>query len=88
MFFFPSGLKVDRHVLQGVALSCAVRQDTFGKLPDVPVPKKMNSIPGAGGTRSGELSEWGMEHEECLADAKGCYKPSTGMANIEPPPKR
>jgi hypothetical protein len=56
-FFFPSGFKVDRHVLQGEALSCAVRQDTFGKLPDVPVPKKMNSIPGAGGTKSGELSE-------------------------------
>jgi hypothetical protein len=23
-----------------------VRQDTFGRLPDVPVPRKMNSMPG------------------------------------------
>jgi len=52
---------VDRHVLHGVALSGAVRQDTFGKLPEVPVPKKMNSIPGAGGARGGELSVSGMQ---------------------------
>jgi hypothetical protein len=64
IFFFPSGLKVDRHVLQGVAVSGAVRQDTFGKLPDVPVPKKMSSTPGAGCTRRGELSESGMEHKK------------------------
>jgi hypothetical protein len=43
MFFFPSGFRVERHVLQGDSLSGAVRQDTLGKLPDVPVPKKMNS---------------------------------------------
>jgi hypothetical protein len=43
MFFFPSGFKVERHVLQGGSLSGAVRQDTLGKLPDVPVPKKINS---------------------------------------------
>jgi hypothetical protein len=61
MFFFPSGFRVDRHVLQGVALSGAVRQDTFGKLPEVPVPKNMNSIPGAGGARGGELSVSGMQ---------------------------
>lgn len=61
MFFFPSGFRVDRHVLQGVALSGAVRQDTFGKLPEVPVPKKMNSILGAGGARGGELSVSGMQ---------------------------
>lgn len=48
MFFFPSGFRVERHVLQGGSLSGAVRQDTLGKLPDVPVPKKMKSIPGAG----------------------------------------
>jgi hypothetical protein len=60
MFFFPSGFRVDKHVLQGVALSGAVRQDTFGKLPEVPVPKKINSIPGAGGAR-GELSVPGMQ---------------------------
>jgi hypothetical protein len=47
IFFFPSGLRVERHVLQGDSLSGAVRQDTLGKLPDVPVPKKMNSIAGA-----------------------------------------
>jgi hypothetical protein len=58
MFFFPSGFRVDRHVLQGAALSGAVRQDTFGKLPEVPVPKKMNSIPGGGA--GGELSVSGM----------------------------
>ena len=55
---------MDRHVLQGVTPSGAVRQDTFGKLPDVPVPKNMNSIPGVGCTRSGEWSESGMEHEK------------------------
>jgi len=48
MLFFPSGSRVERHVLQGVSPSGAVRQDTLGKLPDVPVPKKMNSIPEAG----------------------------------------
>jgi hypothetical protein len=53
-FFFPSGFKVERHVLQGASLFGAVRQDTLGKLPDVPVPKKMNSMPGAGRTESGE----------------------------------
>jgi hypothetical protein len=53
-FFFPSGFKVERHVLQGASLFGAVRQDTLGKLPDVPVPKKINSMPGAGRTESGE----------------------------------
>lgn len=52
---------MDRHVLQGVALSGAVRQDTFGKLPEVPVPKNMTSMPGAGGGRGGELSVSGMQ---------------------------
>jgi hypothetical protein len=52
---------VDKHVLQGVAVSGAVRQDTFGKLPEVPVPKKMNSITGAGGARGGELSVSGIQ---------------------------
>ena len=60
MFFFPSGFRVERHVLQGAALSGAVRQDTFGKLPEVPVPKKMNSMQGAGGGKGGELSVSGM----------------------------
>jgi hypothetical protein len=72
---------VERHVLQGVAVSGAVRQDTFGKLPDVPLPKKMSSIPGAGCTRRGELSESGMEHKryprppevEKIADSKACF---------------
>lgn len=43
--------------MQGVAPSGAVRQDTLGKLPDVPVPKNMNSIPVVGCTENGELSE-------------------------------
>ena len=55
---------MDRHVLQGVTPSGAVRQDTFGKLPDVPVPKKMNSILGVGCTRSEEWSVSGMEHKK------------------------
>jgi hypothetical protein len=89
-FFLPSGVKVDRHVLQGVSLSCAVRQDTFGKLPDVPVPKKMNSIPGVGCTRSGEWSESGMENLKKLQTRKRFInlQGTTSMANIETPPKR
>jgi hypothetical protein len=47
MFFLPSALRVERHVLQGASVLGAVRQETLGKLPDVPVPRKMNSIPGA-----------------------------------------
>ena len=61
IFFFPSGFRVDRHVLQGVVPFGAVRQDTFGKLPEVPVPKKMNSISGVGGVRDGVLSVSGMQ---------------------------
>jgi hypothetical protein len=41
-----------------------VRQDTFGKLPDVPVPKNMSSMLGVGCTRSGEWSDSGMVLEE------------------------
>lgn len=66
MFFFPSGLRVDKHVLQGAALSGAVRHDTFGKLPEVPVPKKMNSTPGAGGGRGGEWSASGMQWSQWM----------------------
>lgn len=70
---------MDKHVLQGAALSGAVRQDTFGKLPEVPVPKKMNSILGAGGGRGGELSVSGirwstrkylMDEEKCRLKAR------------------
>lgn len=50
--------------MQGLTPSGAVRQDTFGKLPDVPVPKNMSSILGVGCTRSGEWSESGMVLEE------------------------
>ena len=56
MFFFPSGFRVERHVLQGGSLSGAVRQDTLGKLPDVPVPKKMNSTPGHTGVSGSTVS--------------------------------
>jgi hypothetical protein len=77
--------------LQGVTPSGAVRQDTFGKLPDVPVPKNMNSILGVGCTRSEEWSVSGMEHENYQrmkkkAVLRACYKPSS-MA-IEAPTKR
>jgi hypothetical protein len=37
--------------LQGASVLGAVRQETLGKLPDVPVPRKMNSIPGAACTK-------------------------------------
>lgn len=99
IFFFPSGLNVDRHVLQGVAVSGAVRQDTFGKLPDVPVPKKMSSTPGAGCTRRGELSESGMEHKKYPRAENACGFESafrwrvinlqgTASITIETPPER
>jgi hypothetical protein len=51
MFFLPSASRVERHVLQGASVLGAVRQETLGKLPDVPVPRKMNSIPGAACTK-------------------------------------
>jgi hypothetical protein len=92
MFFFPSGFKVDRHVLQGMALSGAVRQDTFGKLPDVPVPKKMNSIPGAGGGKGGELSVSGMnsgaQEIPYRSSLKARYKGTNSSMAIETPLKR
>ena len=55
-FFLPSALRVERHVLQGVSVSGAVRQETLGKLPDVPVPRKMNSTPEATCTKCEVLS--------------------------------
>jgi len=58
--------------LQGASLSGAVRQDTFGKLPDVPVPKKMNSIPAVGRTESGGISELDISRsEEAFLSARG-----------------
>lgn len=56
IFFLPSALRVERHVLQGASLLGAVRQDTLGRLPDVPVPRKMNSIPEAACTKCVGLS--------------------------------
>lgn len=48
MFFFPSGVSVERQVLQGCLLGGAVRQSRVGTEPDVPVPRKMSSISGLG----------------------------------------
>lgn len=45
MFFFPSGVSVERQVLQGL-LGGAVKQPMYGNEDDVPVPRKMNSISG------------------------------------------
>lgn len=46
MFLFPSGVSVERHVLQGSLLGGAVKQWMFGIEDDVPVPRKMSSISG------------------------------------------
>jgi hypothetical protein len=43
VFFFPSGWRVERHVLQGIAPGGAVRQSTWGRVEDVPVPSRMSS---------------------------------------------
>lgn len=44
MFFFPSGVSVERQVLQGSLLGGAVKQSKDGIEDDVPVPRKMSSI--------------------------------------------
>lgn len=45
MFFFPSGVSVERHVSHGLGSSGGrVKQSTCGTLEEVPVPRKMNSI--------------------------------------------
>jgi hypothetical protein len=46
MFLFPSGVSVERQVLQGSLLGGAVKQSKYGNEDDVPVPRKMNSISG------------------------------------------
>lgn len=46
MFFFPSGVSVERHVKQGVLLGGAVRQSRWGIEEEVPVPRNNSSIDG------------------------------------------
>lgn len=46
MFFFPSGVSVERQVIQGSLLGGAVKQFKDGIEDDVPVPRKMSSISG------------------------------------------
>jgi hypothetical protein len=61
--------------LQGASLSGAVRQDTFGKLPDVPVPKKINSIAVVGRAESGGIFESDISRsEEAFLNAWGDKK--------------
>jgi hypothetical protein len=43
ILFLPSGFSVERHVWHCFASGGAVRHETFGILPEVPVPKKVNS---------------------------------------------
>lgn len=43
MFFFPSGVSVERQVRHGFELGGAVKQSTCGIVDDVPVPKKISS---------------------------------------------
>lgn len=43
IFFFPSGVNVDIHALQGLSSGGAVRHSTWGILDDVPVPRKTSS---------------------------------------------
>lgn len=43
IFFFPSGVNVEVHVLHGISSGPAVRHSMWGKLDEVPVPRKMNS---------------------------------------------
>ena len=44
MFFFPAGVSVLKHVLHGGFSGGAVKHDTFGTLPDVPVPRNIISV--------------------------------------------
>lgn len=46
MFFFPSGVSVERQVRHGSLSESggAVKQSRWGSEDDVPVPRKMNSI--------------------------------------------
>lgn len=43
IFFRPSGLRVDKHVLHCGSPGGAVKQAICGRLDDVPVPRKMSS---------------------------------------------
>ena len=44
MFFFPSGVKVERQGRHGTLSGGAVKQSTRGKLLEVPVPRNISSI--------------------------------------------
>ena len=44
MFFFPAGVSVLKHVVHGGFSGGAVRQETLGTLPDVPVPRNIISV--------------------------------------------
>ena len=84
-FFLPSALRVERHVLQTASVSGAVRQETLGKLPDVPVPRKMNSTPEATCTKCEVLSGisigevgWGyVDSQDVALNNFHCMVPST-----------
>lgn len=43
MFFFPSGVSVERHVRHGRSSGPAVKHSICGRLDEVPVPRKMTS---------------------------------------------
>ena len=43
MFFLPSGRSVEIQVRHCLASGGAVRQSTWGRLDEVPVPRKMSS---------------------------------------------
>lgn len=43
ILFFPSGRRVERQVRQGSRSGGAVKQSTWGKEEDVPVPSQMTS---------------------------------------------
>jgi len=55
MFFLPSGLSVDKHVLHGGLLlsSGSVKHSMCGRLLEVPVPRKMMSISPLEGVDAG-----------------------------------
>lgn len=46
-FFFPSNVSAERHVLHRGISAGAVRHSMWGKLLDVPVPRKISSMSSA-----------------------------------------
>lgn len=55
ILFFPSGVRVDRHVLHFRPSGGDVKQSTCGRLDEVPVPRKISST---GPPDDAELSLW------------------------------